>query len=162
MTVLFGEKLRLLRRERQLSQSELARRVGLSSHAVLSNLESGRKEPSLDLALTLACALETTFDYLLRDDIPAYPVVLAAATDAPARAVSERRFGDRLRTLRHQRALTQEALAHQLGLTTNAYISYLESGQKEPSLEIVQRLAVFFGITIDALLRSAAEPLEEN
>jgi transcriptional regulator with XRE-family HTH domain len=49
-------------------------------------------------------------------------------------------FGRRLRELRKERGLTQEALAEAADLSGN-YISELELGQKVPSLTILVRLA---------------------
>jgi transcriptional regulator with XRE-family HTH domain len=49
-------------------------------------------------------------------------------------------FGRRLRELRKERGLTQEALAEAADLSGN-YVSELELGQKVPSLTILVRLA---------------------
>lgn len=154
MTLHFGEKLRLLRQERRLSQTDLARQLGLSSHAVLSNLEAGRKQPSLDLAVALAAALGTTTDYLLRDTIPPAPPHLLAPLAASHRPLSERALGARLRELRLATGMTQTALASHLGLSANVHVSYLEAGKKEPSIELVVRLADLFGLSVDDLLQS--------
>jgi transcriptional regulator with XRE-family HTH domain len=66
---LFGERLRDLRLKRDLSQSELARLLGLAARAYISNLEAGRKMPSLDLAMQIAELFGVTTDYLLRDTV---------------------------------------------------------------------------------------------
>jgi transcriptional regulator with XRE-family HTH domain len=47
----------------------------------------------------------------------------------------------------------QADLARQLGLRTQAHISLLEAGHKEPSISLLLRIADFFGVTIDYLLR---------
>jgi transcriptional regulator with XRE-family HTH domain len=67
----FGEKVRTLRLEKGLSQRELARNLGLASRAYISNLEAGRKAPSLELVVQIADLFGVTTDYLLRDPIPA-------------------------------------------------------------------------------------------
>jgi transcriptional regulator with XRE-family HTH domain len=51
----------------------------------------------------------------------------------------EKAFGSALRELRNQRALSQEALAHEAELARN-YISQLELGSKSPSLRTIFRL----------------------
>jgi transcriptional regulator with XRE-family HTH domain len=53
----FGERLRELRVERNLTQTELAQRCG-SNRPFISNLERGVKVPSLTMVLRLAEALE--------------------------------------------------------------------------------------------------------
>jgi transcriptional regulator with XRE-family HTH domain len=67
---LFGEKLRYLRIQAGLSQRDLAQRLSLASRAYISNLESGRKMPSLDLVVQIADLFGVTTDYLLWDTIP--------------------------------------------------------------------------------------------
>lgn len=54
----FGPVLRRLRLERGLSQEELAERAGMASHAHISRLESGRKQPTVEMLFRLADALE--------------------------------------------------------------------------------------------------------
>ena len=53
----FGTVMRRLRIERGLSQEELASRLDMSSHAHISRLESGKKQPTLDMVFRLADAL---------------------------------------------------------------------------------------------------------
>src|SRR4028118_2228229 len=65
-----------------------------------------------------------------------------------------RHFGTMLRKLRRAHGLTQGELAEQLGLDSHAHISNLERGRKIPSLTLVRRIARFFQIPIDRLLRS--------
>lgn len=47
----FGEKLRFLRQQRGMTLRELADALGFRSHGFVGDLESGRKYPSLDLAV---------------------------------------------------------------------------------------------------------------
>jgi DNA-binding XRE family transcriptional regulator len=67
---LFGPKLRALRVQYNLTQGALAHQLGLRRHASISNLEAGRKVPSLDVVVQLAELFQITTDYLLRDDMP--------------------------------------------------------------------------------------------
>lgn len=66
---LFGRKLRALRVERNLTQGALAQQLGLARHSYISNLEAGRKAPSLELLVQLADLFGVTADYLLVDTI---------------------------------------------------------------------------------------------
>jgi len=59
-----GERLRLLRRRRRLTQFELAEQAGLAQ-AYLSQLESGRRQASLETLERLAEALEVPLGTLL-------------------------------------------------------------------------------------------------
>ena len=57
---------------------------------------------------------------------------------------------NRLKELRLKRGLSQKALAEKLGTTQQA-ISLYEKGEREPSLEMWQKLAAFFGISVPYL-----------
>jgi transcriptional regulator with XRE-family HTH domain len=64
----FGEKLRYLRLKRGLTMRELADALEFKSHGFIGDLESGRKYPSLDLAVRVADYFGVTVDQLARDD----------------------------------------------------------------------------------------------
>jgi transcriptional regulator with XRE-family HTH domain len=63
---LFGAKLRELRYQRGWGQTELARQLGLARRGYISNLEAGRKLPSIELVLVIADLFGVTTDDLLR------------------------------------------------------------------------------------------------
>jgi transcriptional regulator with XRE-family HTH domain len=154
MPRLFGQKLRRLREQHGLTQVELAQRLHDMSQAHLSNLETGRFTPSLDLVTLLADTFSVTSDYLLRDSV-AVDAADEEIAGPPARPpLSTAAFGERLLTLRRQANLTQGQLAQQLGLAAHAHISLLERGHKSPSLELVVQIADTLGVTTDALLSS--------
>jgi transcriptional regulator with XRE-family HTH domain len=67
---LFSVKLRHLRTRINLSQTDLAHHLALASRAYISNLEAGRKMPSLNLVVQISDLFGVTTDYLLRDTIP--------------------------------------------------------------------------------------------
>ena len=58
-----ANRLRIARAERDISQGELAARVGVSRQTI-SSIETGQYCPSTVLALRLAAALATPFDAL--------------------------------------------------------------------------------------------------
>lgn len=53
-----------------MTQVELAHLLGLARQGYISNLEAGRKMPSLDIVVQIADLFGVTTDYLLRDIIP--------------------------------------------------------------------------------------------
>jgi transcriptional regulator with XRE-family HTH domain len=59
--------------------------------------------------------------------------------------------GHRLRTLRTGRDLTQDAVAQAVGVT-RAYLSGLETGADMPGRDLVDKLARYYGISLDWLL----------
>lgn len=60
----FANILKTLRTERQLSQLELATRLGISKSAV-SMYEQGRREPDFDILNKIADIFQVDVDYLL-------------------------------------------------------------------------------------------------
>lgn len=63
----FAQRLRLLRLQHQVSQVELAQRLGLTRQAYISNLEAGRKLPSLDLVMQIADLFGVVTDELFHN-----------------------------------------------------------------------------------------------
>jgi transcriptional regulator with XRE-family HTH domain len=60
----FGEKLKMLRTGQNLTQQQLATRLGVQK-SVVSYYESGERFPSYDVLIKLASVFHTTTDYLL-------------------------------------------------------------------------------------------------
>ena len=61
---MLGRRIGALRRERGLSQAELAARLGISPSA-MGMYEQGRREPSADTLVALARELQVSTDFLL-------------------------------------------------------------------------------------------------
>ena len=64
MELTFGEKIRLLREEKELNQTELGEVVGMTQRKI-SYLECGRYEPSFDDLRALRRYFQVSADYLL-------------------------------------------------------------------------------------------------
>jgi len=67
------------------------------------------------------------------------------------------RFGQKMLLLRKQRGMSLQNLANALGYTGTAYLSRVETGQRQPSLELAIKLADLFGVTVDQLVRDELE-----
>lgn len=65
-----GHRIAALRREAGWSQSELARRLGVSASAV-GMYEQGRREPAADMLVQMGKVFGVTVDYLLTGQDPA-------------------------------------------------------------------------------------------
>ncbi|MFZ5856343.1 MAG: helix-turn-helix domain-containing protein [Chloroflexota bacterium] len=63
------------------------------------------------------------------------------------------RFGEKLRILRTAKQMTLKELASALGLTAHGYISEIEAGKKKPTAELVLKIARYFKVTTDQLLK---------
>ena len=60
-------------------------------------------------------------------------------------------FSDTLLSLRRERGLTQAQLAGALGMSKSA-VSMYERGNREPELELLERMADFFHVSVSTLL----------
>jgi transcriptional regulator with XRE-family HTH domain len=64
------------------------------------------------------------------------------------------KFGLAIRHLRLRRGLTQEELAHR-ALLHRTYLTDIERGTRNPSIEVVEKLANGLGISLSELFRNA-------
>ena len=60
-------------------------------------------------------------------------------------------YGELLKNERLNRKLSQESLAKAIGIT-QAQISYYESNKNEPSISVCEKIADFYGISVDELI----------
>ena len=70
-------------------------------------------------------------------------------------------FAQRITTLRKARAMTQEQLAQELGITAQA-VSKWETGQSYPDITLLPKLAEVCGVRVDELLGCAPEKDEDD
>lgn len=61
-------------------------------------------------------------------------------------------LGMRIKFLRSERKWSQEDLALEAGINKN-YISDLENGRRNPSLDILERIAIAFSISLSELFK---------
>jgi len=65
----FGEKLRTLRNESGMTLKELAQALGHTAHGYISELEAGKKVPTVQFVLNVARLFNVSTDQLLRDEL---------------------------------------------------------------------------------------------
>ncbi|MDO4356639.1 MAG: helix-turn-helix transcriptional regulator [Clostridia bacterium] len=66
-------------------------------------------------------------------------------------------LGKRIRSIRSQMGLSQEEVAFRCGMQPS-HIGFLERGQRNPSLETLERLALGLGISLSELFDYDQEP----
>src|ERR1700761_1454096 len=89
---LFGQRLRHIRRSRNLTLTELGERVGRAP-SVLSLLENGRREPKLSLIEALADARGVPASELMRHEAPSRRAQLEIELDEAQRDPIYARLG---------------------------------------------------------------------
>lgn len=72
-------------------------------------------------------------------------------------------FGQKLRRLRERAGISQSELAQAIGLreSSKGYVSEIESGKKTPPAETIVKIADYFHVTTDYLLRDGI-PVQED
>ncbi len=65
----FGEKLRTLRKRRGMTIKELAQAIGQTTHSHISELETGKRPPSLEIALKISRMFSVSIDKLVKDEL---------------------------------------------------------------------------------------------
>src|SRR5512141_1333199 len=84
-----GERLREARRGRNLSLRTLAERLGVSA-SLISQIETGRANPSVSTLYAIAAELDVSLDELLFNDrVSTSPGPVALVPEAPAAPLSE-------------------------------------------------------------------------
>lgn len=136
---IFRARLLALRTDRNLTQQELAEMFSVTN-STISNLESGRRSPSVELMVALADYFGVSLDYLTGR-------ILVTQGDAE--------FAARLRLLRERQGKTQEQMAQVLGINVHNYRRYEAGG--EPTIPHLVRLADCLCTTTDFLLGRANE-----
>ncbi|MHB8928441.1 MAG: helix-turn-helix domain-containing protein [Bacillota bacterium] len=134
MPVEIGQALRRLREERGYTLSELAQRSQLSI-SYLSEIERNHKTPSVRAIDRLAAALSVSKSALI-----------------PQEAVDQGlSLGDKLRLQREERRLTLNDVALQAGISAS-YLSDVERGQADPSINTLRNLARVLDLPIPLIL----------
>lgn len=65
---------------------------------------------------------------------------------------------NRIRDLREDHDLTQQQVADAIGITQRKY-SYVETGQQQLTADILIKLADFYDVSIDYILRQTQTPM---
>ena len=66
MSIHFGARIKSIREEKGLKREEVAQRIGTSA-AIIGRYERNERTPNIDIAQSIAQALEVSLDYLVGD-----------------------------------------------------------------------------------------------
>jgi transcriptional regulator with XRE-family HTH domain len=129
--MIIGERLRVLREEKKLSQGDVEKRTGLL-RCYLSRVENGHTVPAIETLEKLARALEMPLYQLLYDgDQPPRPDVPAAWTESSGNAWGS--SGKDLRFMRKLRLLLSKMDQHDRSLLLFT-VQQMANRKKAPEL----------------------------
>lgn len=114
---LLGNRLRNLREDADLTQKELAIKIGLTPK-MISFYENDQRTPPADILIKLADIFNITVDYLLGRTSTLNKSLL---------------FGDRLLYLLSAKDLTKEEFCNTLGITNNTFEKWINNTSKSYS-----------------------------
>ena len=144
----FHEKLKILRKKKGLTQQEVAEFLEMTQ-PVYQKWESGNRKPSYENLSMLACIFDVSFDYLLGDYLE---ISKERYLKLKKQKEEEKKnlFSVRLKELRLQHGFSQEELAEKIGIKQNSYSDW-EHGKSKPNYEKLEKIADFFGVSLDWL-----------
>ncbi|KAF1084951.1 LexA repressor [Sporotomaculum syntrophicum] len=125
----FGERLAKLRKEKELSQADLAGLFKLGQ-STIGMYETNKREPDSTVLKGFADFFGVSVDYLLG---------------------REYTFAEYLKTLREDKGLSQEQLAGELGVRETT-IADLETGKARPGLDFIRLIARTYQLHFNDLL----------
>lgn len=130
----FGEKLKRLREERNLSQKELGDKMGGITQQTIAQYEKKETVPKIETVSKIADALEINPNIFYSD------FSQSVADDSGG-------IGEKIKAVRLQKGVSQAALAKCLGVST-AMICQYEVGKRKPKVETLSKIAGALGVDL--------------
>jgi len=144
--VALGAAIRRARKERGISQEELASRSAVD-RSYMSSIERGQQNPGIVSVLRIARAMQMSAAELIVREQPPRPPVASAAPLPSARE----RLAQRVRAYRLERDWSQAEMARHTGLH-RSYIGAIEQARANASIDNIERIAIALGVDIADLL----------
>ena len=115
------------------------------SQSAYAHWEQGMSEPNFEKLSMLACIFDVSIDYLLSENLE-----ISKESYLKLKEEKKNLFSARLKELRLQHGFSQEELAEKIGIKRNSYSDW-ENGKCKPNYEKLEKIADFFGVSLDWL-----------
>jgi transcriptional regulator with XRE-family HTH domain len=133
--VYLSQNLKYLREQKGINQCELSEHLGLTQSAI-GNWEIGNRTPDIEMIVKLSEYFSVSLDELVLIDLrPPMPM-----------------YSGNLRYLRKKYGMSQDDIGNLLGVSQKCVSKY-EMGSREPSIEKLMKIADYFGISLDQLVK---------
>lgn len=131
-----AENLKYLREKKGMTQESFASMIGEIGQKAVSKWETGEREPELSRLIKIAKFFGVSLDDLVLKDLrPPVPLYVL-----------------NIKYLRLKHDIKQEEIAKLLGVSGATVCKY-EKGNIEPTVSQLLKLADYFGVTMDQLLK---------
>lgn len=130
-----GERIRIIRKQKGLTQKELAKMVELSANAMI-NYETNKRTPSLEAIDRIAVAL----------GVEPTDLIKGHEQSQERQNNTTGVLGGIIRDIRKKQGLTQQELAAKAEISRNALINY-EAGTRTPPTDILIKILKALGVT---------------
>lgn len=149
-----GERIKLRREELNMSQDELAKKVGYTSRSSIAKLETNANGMKQSKIIKFAEALETTPSYLMGwTDNPEPDSDLTQKNNSQYyRSI----ISENLKKIRHDKQLTIHEVAEGMGISEIVYAN-IERGSCNAALSTLILMANYFNISLDSLISRNTE-----
>ncbi len=151
-----GDRIRIKREERHMSQTELANRMGYKSRTTIGKIETGVNDITQSNVVRFAEVLNTTIAYLMgwedeKSEDEKEPFL-------PQASLSER-VGKKITYIRHKRHMSIEELADKVGITP-LHLEDMESGiNRGFNPELMKRFCEVLNVD-DTYFLDMVEPID--
>lgn len=152
----FGKNLKELRLKMNMSQDELAKKIGYKGRSAINKIETGVNDMPRETVIRCAEALGVSPIELFKGTVEIEDTGSATDNDRLIK------FGEYIRLLRETEGLSQEELAKKSGFAGRAAISALEKGKTNISIDRLQDLAVALHTTPGTMLDVLVETNETS
>jgi transcriptional regulator with XRE-family HTH domain len=151
MTVLsFGDKLKKIRIERNMSQEELGEFLGTSKQ-VISRYETNQRVPKITVVEEYAKKLNVPLNYLINNSISNVDDAMQTENSFVSNLGNGMTVGSRIQELRQKLGLTQDQIAEQLNMNRANFSNY-ERDVAVPPGETLAKIADILRTSTDYLL----------
>lgn len=132
-----AENIKYLREQAEMTQTDLANELGDIGQKAVSKWEKGEREPELSRIIKIAEFFKVTLDELVLQELKP-PIAMYALN---------------IKFLRTSHGMTQEDMATFLGYRGKQGYNAVETGKAKMSVENLEKISDFFGVTIDRLIK---------
>lgn len=131
-----AENIKYLRKKKGLNQNDFSAELGFSQPAV-ANWESKVRVPDIENIVKIAEFFKVSLDELVLHKLkPNNPF-----------------YVENIKYLRKKHEMTQDDMANLLGYKGKQGYNALETGKVKPNVDDLEKLADFFGVTLDQLVK---------